>query len=198
VREYETLFIVQPEISEEGTAGLISKLDESLAARGALRLLCEDMGKRKLAYEIDKFHKGHYHVLRYLDTGAVVADVERILRLEESVLRFLTVVVDEDVVDVETRQARAKDEEAEQRKRAEERAAREAEEAAARAEAERLKEEQLASEAAAAAEAAKHSEAAQADAAAPEGEAEAAAPQADAAAPDGPEAAREATKEEEA
>jgi small subunit ribosomal protein S6 len=132
LREYETTFIVQPEISDEGGQVILSKLDGVLSAGGATRLMCEDHGKRKLAYEVRKFNKGHYYTLMFLDEGKVVADLERTLRLEESVLRFLTILADEEVADVDARKAVAAEAELEQTKRAEERATREVEEAAAR------------------------------------------------------------------
>jgi small subunit ribosomal protein S6 len=132
LREYETTFIVQPEISEEGNATLLTKLDGILTTGGAQRLMCEDHGKRKLAYEINKFHKGHYYTLMFLDEGQVVPDLERVLRLDESVLRFLTIQAEETVADVEGRIATATEAEVEQTKRAAERVAREVEEAAAR------------------------------------------------------------------
>ena len=150
MREYETMFVIQPEISEEGSQAILAKLDGELEKAGSVRLLCEDWGKRKLAYEIEKFHKGHYRILRYLDDGAVVAPLERVMRLEESVLRFLTVQVEEEVADIEARKALAAEEEAEQQKRAAERAEREAEEARQREEAERRKAEEAAAAAAAA------------------------------------------------
>ena len=133
MREYETTFIVQPEISDEGSQAILARLDSALEAGKATRLMCEDHGKRKLAYEIKKFHKGHYYTLQFLNDGKVVPDLERVLRLEESVLRFLTILADEEVADVEARKAVATEAEVEQTKRAEERAQREAEEAASRA-----------------------------------------------------------------
>jgi small subunit ribosomal protein S6 len=136
LREYETTFIVQPEISEQGNASLLTKLDGILSSGGATRLMCEDHGKRKLAYEVNKFHKGHYYTLMFLDEGQVVPDLERTLRLDESVLRFLTILVEEEVADVEARKSVANEAEAEQTKRATERAAREAEEAESRRQAE--------------------------------------------------------------
>lgn len=134
MREYETTFIVQPEISDEGSQTILTKLDGILETGGATRLMCEDHGKRKLAYEIRKFHKGHYYTLQFLNDGQVVPDLERTLRLDESVLRFLTIMADGEVADVEARKAVAAEAEVEQTKRAAERAAREAEEAAARRE----------------------------------------------------------------
>ena len=136
MREYETTFVVQPEMSDEGSQAILSKLDGILETGGATRLMCEDHGKRKLAYEVRKFHKGHYYTLMFLDEGTVVPDLEHVLRLEESVLRFLTILAEKEVTDVEARKTEASAAEEEQAKRAEERAIREAEEAAARREAE--------------------------------------------------------------
>ncbi len=185
MREYETTFIVQPEISDEGSQAILAKLDGILETGGATRLMCEDHGKRKLAYEVRKFHKGHYYTLQFLDGGQVVPEVERVLRLEESVLRFLTILENEEVEDVEARKASAAEAEDEQTKRATERAQREAEEAASRREAEEA--ERLAA-ATAAAEAAEAAEAAPAEAEVAEGEAPAAE-----AAPEAPVAEKEET-----
>jgi small subunit ribosomal protein S6 len=153
LREYETTFIVQPEISDEGSQTILSKLDGILETGGATRLMCEDHGKRKLAYEVRKFHKGHYYTLMFLDEGRIVPDLERVLRLEESVLRFLTILAEEEVADVEARKSEAAAAEDEQTKRAEERAVREAEDAAARRVAEEAEREESLKRAAAEAEA---------------------------------------------
>jgi small subunit ribosomal protein S6 len=140
VREYELTFIVQPEISDEGCAAIRSRLDAVLERHAALPLLYDDWGKRKLAYEIRKFQKGRYFVLSFLDTGKAVPELERTLRLDDSVLRYLSVLVDEQVKDVEARKVRAAEEARVQEQRRAERAAREAEEARAREEAERARE----------------------------------------------------------
>ena len=135
MREYETTFIVQPEISDEGRTALVTKLEGALERQGAVRLMLDDVGKRKLAYEIKKFQKGHYLTLAYLDNGTAVKELERLLRLDESVLRFLTVQTAEEVADIETRKTEAAEQERVRKQRAAERAAREAEEERAREEA---------------------------------------------------------------
>ena len=127
MREYETAFIVQPEISDEACQELCARLDSILEKHGAKRVMLDDWGKRKLAYEIQKFQKGHYFVLYYLDDGKVVTEIQRALRLEESVLRFLTVRAKDSVDDVEARLALGAEQERIQREKAAERAAREAE-----------------------------------------------------------------------
>ena len=144
MREYETTFIVQPEISEEGCQELLARIDGILDREGAIRLLHDDQGKRKLAYEIRRFQKGRYVTTQYLDRGGAVAPFERTLRLEESVLRFLTVQVADRVEDVEHRKQLAAEEERIRADRARERAEREAEEDKARREAAKLAAESLA------------------------------------------------------
>lgn len=132
MREFDTTFIVQPEISEEGREALILKLRGVLERTGAVPLEVEDMGKKKLAFEIKKFQKGHYLSLFYLDKGQSVAELERAMRIDESVLRWLTVRREDSVTDIEARKARAVDLERLRKEKAAERAVREAEERAQR------------------------------------------------------------------
>lgn len=140
LREFETTFIVQPEISDEGCKVLNDRLDGLFESHDSVRLIFRDDGKRRLAYEIDDFQKGHYFIVSYFDGGKVVPELERALRLDESVLRFLTVRVSDRVGNLEERKKQAEEEERQQAIRAAERAEREAEEAQAReAEAARLR-----------------------------------------------------------
>jgi small subunit ribosomal protein S6 len=133
VREYETTFIVQPEITDDVRDAFLAKLDGIVADKGGVRLMLDDWGKRKLGYEIGNFQKGHYYSLKYLDTGPAVSEVERALKLEEAILRFLTVRVADEVIDVETRKVEAAEEERRLRERLEaERVARDEEERARR------------------------------------------------------------------
>ena len=174
MREYETTIIIQPEISDEGSAAIFDRLDGVLTDHASIRLMNEDLGKRKLAYEINKFQKGHYYVYSYLSDGQVVPALEREMRLNESVLRFMTIQAEAQVADIETRKAEAAELEAEHARKAAERAAREEEEAKARAEEEakaRAEAEAEAARAAEAGEAEAAAESAGADAGEGEGEA---------------------------
>jgi len=134
VREYETTLIIQPEISDEAVQEFCDRLDGIVEKGGGIRLMYDDQGRRRLAYEIQNFQKGRYVMLHFLDGGGLIPSLERALRLEDSVLRFLTVQVAEEVADIEARKARAAEEVRIRAQRAAERAAREAEEAAERAE----------------------------------------------------------------
>ncbi len=153
MREYETTIIIQPEISDEGSAAIFERLDGVLNDHASIRLMNEDLGKRKLAYEINKFQKGHYYVYSFLSDGQVVPALEREMRLNESVLRFMTIQTETKVTDIEARKAEAAELEAEHARKAAERAAREEEEAKARAEEEAKARAEAEAEAARAAEA---------------------------------------------
>jgi small subunit ribosomal protein S6 len=133
VREYETTVIIQPEISDEAVQEFCDRLDGIVEKGDSVRLMYDDQGRRRLAYEIQSFQKGRYLMLHFLDEGGVIPALERVLRLDDSVLRFLTVQVDDDVTDIEARKAEAAEAVRIREQRAAERAAREAEEAAARA-----------------------------------------------------------------
>jgi small subunit ribosomal protein S6 len=134
VREYETTFIVQPEISDEGLQAVCERLDGIIDKHGAIRLFYDDMGRRRLAYEVRNFQKGQYLTLFYLDHGKAVPEIERALRLDDAVLRYLTVLANEDVKDIEARKAEAAEIERVRAERAAERAAREARDAEREAE----------------------------------------------------------------
>ena len=130
MREYELTYIVQPEISDEGVAAIQERLDGILEKHGATKLFIDDMGRRRLAYEIRHFQKGQYLTLFFLDEGASVPELERSLRLDDSVLRFLTVLANPNVADVDARKSEAAEIERVRAEKAAEKAAREAEEAA--------------------------------------------------------------------
>jgi small subunit ribosomal protein S6 len=130
VREYELVYLIQPDATPEREKEIHSRLDEAVARSEGTVLLRDDWGKRRLAYEIRKFQKGHYVLLSFLGEGAIVSELERLLRLDPDILRFLTVKVADEVKDVEARIVRARQEEAERARHREERERQEAERAA--------------------------------------------------------------------
>lgn len=134
MREYELVYIIQPEAAPEKQKDLQNRIDGFVSKAEGITLLWDDWGKRKLAYEIKKFQKGHYVFGSFLGAGQAIPEIERLLRLDPDVLRFLTVKVSDKVADVEARVAKARKEEEERAKRREEREKLEAERAAKEAE----------------------------------------------------------------
>ena len=96
-REYETIYILRPDIDAE-TADKVGTRLADVVGREAGRLTKVELwGRRRLAYDIGKQRRGVYMYLKYLGTGRTVAEIERNLRLADSVLRYQTVLVREDV-----------------------------------------------------------------------------------------------------
>jgi small subunit ribosomal protein S6 len=91
MRIYETMLVLDPEISKEQIYGFLEKLKQFLGDRGAKALKVEEWGLNTLAYEIKKKKKGYYLLLYLQGDAALVAEMERNLRLMEEVLRYLTV-----------------------------------------------------------------------------------------------------------
>ena len=88
---YETLFVVKPTLTDEETAAQIAKIKDVLAKEGAELVATNDMGMRKLAYPVEKQNRGYYTVLFYKGEGTVINELERNLKINEDVMKFLTV-----------------------------------------------------------------------------------------------------------
>ena len=88
---YETLFVVKPTLTDEETAAQIAKIKDVLAKEGAELVATDNMGMRKLAYPVQKNDRGYYTVLFYKGEGTVINELERNLKINEDVIKFLTV-----------------------------------------------------------------------------------------------------------
>src|SRR5206468_10358947 len=88
---YESIFIVRPSLSDEDTNKLIEKMKGVVAKAGATLLKSENWGKKRLAYEVKREPNGTFVYLHFRSEGGVVSELERSYRLEDSVLKFLTV-----------------------------------------------------------------------------------------------------------
>ena len=91
---YETTFITRSELSDDALKALHERLSQVVSSFSGEVVLTEDWGKNKLAYPIKKESRGHYSYFVYTGKGDVVHEIERNLRLQDHVLRFLTVNLD--------------------------------------------------------------------------------------------------------
>lgn len=96
-REYETIYILKPDIDAESADRVGSRLAEVVGRESGKLTKVETWGRRKLAYTIAKHRRGVYVYLKYLGSGRVVSEVERNLRLFDGVLKYQTVLVRADV-----------------------------------------------------------------------------------------------------
>ncbi|HWP43342.1 MAG TPA: 30S ribosomal protein S6 [Blastocatellia bacterium] len=106
MRVYEILFIVAPNTEEGDIETLITQLSDVLKNQGAQVTKVDRMGRRRLAYPIQKFNEGHYVVLTVEGTGSEIAEVERRMRVTDAIIRYLTVRIDEDLKRAEKFRAR--------------------------------------------------------------------------------------------
>ncbi len=104
MREYETVFITKADLPESSLKQINERARATIEKHEGRLFFARNMGKRTLAYPISKQTKGVYTCLDYASKGASVGEIERAFRLDENVLRFLTVVKNEEV-DVEARAA---------------------------------------------------------------------------------------------
>ena len=92
---YETVFIVNPDVSQENTEGLTNALVEKIEKAGARIVKREYWGVRPLAYSIQKRNRGHYALLVTDGAAEVAKLIDEALRMDERVLRFLTTTITE-------------------------------------------------------------------------------------------------------
>ena len=94
LREYETVFILDPTLEDAKVNEEVERASGVIRDHGGSVGEVERWGRRRLAYEIGKRRDGVYTLIRYQAEGPAVKELERRLRLNETVLRVLTVVVD--------------------------------------------------------------------------------------------------------
>lgn len=95
MRRYEVMFIVHPSSNDEGIDRITGQMEEVVRSYDGEVHSIDRLGKKKLAYEIEDLHEGIYILLTIGAGGDCVKEMERRLRVNDWVLRYLTVRVDE-------------------------------------------------------------------------------------------------------
>ncbi|HNQ16254.1 MAG TPA: 30S ribosomal protein S6 [Pyrinomonadaceae bacterium] len=105
-RTYEVMYIATPETNDE----TIGKLNEAIVGlvekEGGSVVKTEDWGRRKLAYPIKKKTEGHYMLFEIEGSGQEIAELERRMRVNDLIMRYITVRVDEERKAAEKKQAK--------------------------------------------------------------------------------------------
>jgi small subunit ribosomal protein S6 len=91
------MFIVNPNAVDEEIDKINSQIEGVITAGGGKVEKIEKMGKRRLAYEVDKHREGHYVLFVIAANGDIVKECERRLRVMDPVIKYLTVRIDDDV-----------------------------------------------------------------------------------------------------
>lgn len=97
MRRYETIFIVDPDISEEERTPLFEKITELIPQQNGLLVEIDKWGTKKLAYEIKKRVRGFYVRLDYCGTGALVNEMERLFKIDERILKYMTILLEKNI-----------------------------------------------------------------------------------------------------
>ena len=92
--KYEVLYIIDPAQGEEGIAALVEKFKAMVEAEGTLTTV-EEWGKRRLAYLINDLAEGYYVLMTFESKPQFPAELERVMKITEGVLRCLTTAVEE-------------------------------------------------------------------------------------------------------
>ena len=95
-RTYEVIFIIDPDVAEDEAMKLNEGVQKIITGQGGTITKTEMMGKRPLAYEINHRKDGTYVLLEVEGSGKEIAELERRMRVNDQILRYMTVRVDEE------------------------------------------------------------------------------------------------------
>ena len=90
MNKYESIIIINPSLEEQGIKELITKFTDLINNDGKVESV-EEMGKRKLAYEIKKHSEGYYYLFTFEANPSFIAELERIYRITDGILKFIVV-----------------------------------------------------------------------------------------------------------
>jgi len=96
MRHYENLVIIKPTLTAEEIEKEISTIDEIITSNGGEIAGVQNIGMRKLAYPILKNERGYYYVVFYKNQPTSISEIERRFRINENLLRFVTIKYEND------------------------------------------------------------------------------------------------------
>ncbi|WP_243303276.1 30S ribosomal protein S6 [Geothrix oryzisoli] len=95
MRHYETIFIASPTLTDEQSDELVKQFEGIIAEQGGELLKTDKWGRKKLAYEVQKFSEGYYTLFEMNAGPDLIAELERRFRNNDSVIKYLSVRMDE-------------------------------------------------------------------------------------------------------
>lgn len=95
MRKYETLYVLRPDQESEKTQETIERYKGVLAENGGELTDLNEWGKRRMAYEIDNHREGYYVIMQYDAPTDLSRELERLFRINDDVLRYITTRVEE-------------------------------------------------------------------------------------------------------
>mmetsp|Transcript_4932 Transcript_4932/g.6381 ORF Transcript_4932/g.6381 Transcript_4932/m.6381 type:complete len:113 (+) Transcript_4932:139-477(+) len=98
MNHYETVFILNPVLSDTQIEETVKKFEDFLISKGAKMVAKENWGLKKLAYTIQHKKSGFYHLFEFTAPGEVITPYEQEFRRDERIMRFLTVKLDKHAI----------------------------------------------------------------------------------------------------
>ncbi|MCL2324425.1 MAG: 30S ribosomal protein S6 [Actinomycetia bacterium] len=95
MKAYEALVILDSNLSEEDRAAAIKRISDLVTGGGSTLDNIDEWGKRKLAFEIDKHTEGDYILAEFHADPSAIAEIDRVLRITDAVVRFIIIQRDE-------------------------------------------------------------------------------------------------------
>ncbi len=95
MNEYETIFLISNRIKEEQRRNVVNKIKELISSNGQIDTT-EDLGEKKLAYEIKKHKKAFYYIINFKSKPEFIYNLERNYKLNEEIIKFMTIRKSED------------------------------------------------------------------------------------------------------
>lgn len=93
--KYEMMYVLRPDLTEEKIAEVVEKFKNIIINQGGEITAFKEMGKRRLAYEIKHIKEGFYFLKNFDATPEIVAELDRVTRITDEVIRFLIFRVDQ-------------------------------------------------------------------------------------------------------
>ena len=95
MRNYEIMYIIRPNIEEDAQKALVERFNSILTDNGAEINETKEMGKKRLAYEIENFNSGIYMLLNINSNTEAIDEFSRLMKINDDVLRFMTINLEE-------------------------------------------------------------------------------------------------------
>lgn len=93
--KYEITYIIKPDVDDEAKKAIIDKYTKVIVDNGGEMVEAKDWGKRRFAYEIEKYREGSYYIMTFTaEDAAAVNEFARLSKIDDSVLRSMTVKLD--------------------------------------------------------------------------------------------------------
>ena len=95
MKRYETIYVANPNLEDDALKEIVAKFSDIIEKKRGSIVKIDDWGKRKLAYEVKRFDKGHYVLLDFCGFPEAVTELERTLKLDDRILKYMTVKIEE-------------------------------------------------------------------------------------------------------